>query len=225
MDKDSFLSWVLDQLKTRRERGITIDNDLWKFETTKCNITIIDAPGHRDSIKNVISGTSQIDCGILLVDARTGEFEVGISENGQTLEQTLLAHTLGVKQLIVAVNKMDLTEPPYSHVRFKEIHKKVSDLIKKIGYNPLNVAFVPISGWHGDNMLQPSANMGWYKGWEVTHKDGKTNGITLLDALDSIQFRDKWKSERKICLTLAEMLVEDMPQSNPGTIIRVEFLS
>jgi elongation factor 1-alpha len=185
--KGSFkYAWVMDKLKAERERGITIDIALWKFETPKFYVTIIDAPGHRDFIKNMITGTSQADCGILIVAAGTGEFEAGISKNGQTREHALLAYTLGVKQLIVGVNKMDSTEPPYSQARFEEIQKEVSNYIKKIGYNPATVAFVPISGWHGDNMLNTSSNMGWFKGWEVQSKERKANGTTLLEALDSI---------------------------------------
>merc|ERR1712037_156369 len=90
------------------------------------------------------------------------------------------------KQLIVAVNKMDSTEPPYSQSRFEEIQKEVPGFIKKVGYNPAAVAFIPISGWHGDNMIEASTNMGWYKGWNVERKEGKANGMTLLEALDSI---------------------------------------
>merc|ERR1719471_385119 len=81
---------------------------------------------------------------------------------------------------------MDSTEPPYSQARFEEIQKEVSGFIKKVGYNPAAVPFVPISGWHGDNMLQTSQNMSWYKGWDITRKEGKASGTTLLDALDSI---------------------------------------
>lgn len=157
MGKGSFkYAWVLDKLKAERERGITIDISLWKFETSKYYVTIIDAPGHRDFIKNMITGTSQADCAVLIVAAGVGEFEAGISKNGQTREHALLAYTLGVKQLIVGVNKMDSTEPPYSQKRYEEIVKEVSTYIKKIGYNPDTVAFVPISGWNGDNMLEPS---------------------------------------------------------------------
>merc|ERR1712230_202298 len=145
-----------------------------------------DAPGHRDFIKNMITGTSQADCGVLIIASGTGEFEAGISKNGQTREHALLAYTLGVKQLIVAVNKMDSTEPPYSQARFEEIQKEVSGFIKKVGYNPTAVPFVPISGWHGDNMLETSKNMSWYKGWNVERKEGKASGTTLLEALDSI---------------------------------------
>lgn len=101
----------------------------------------------------------QADCAVLIVAAGVGEFEAGISKNGQTREHALLAYTLGVKQLIVGVNKMDSTEPPYSQKRYEEIVKEVSTYIKKIGYNPDTVAFVPISGWNGDNMLEPSANV------------------------------------------------------------------
>merc|ERR1712242_509778 len=187
MGKGSFkYAWVLDKLKAERERGITIDIALWKFETPKYYVTIIDAPGHRDFIKNMITGTSQADCGVLIIASGVGEFEAGISKNGQTREHALLAYTLGVKQLIVGVNKMDSTEPPYSKARFEEIQKEVRGFIKKVGYNPAAVAFVPISGWHGDNMLETSTNMDWFKGWKVERKEGNASGTTLLEALDSI---------------------------------------
>jgi len=187
MGKGSFkYAWVLDKLKAERERGITIDIALWKFETPKFYVTIIDAPGHRDFIKNMITGTSQADCGVLIIASGVGEFEAGISKNGQTREHALLAYTLGVKQLIVGVNKMDSTEPPYSKDRFEEIQKEVSGFIKKVGYNPAAVAFVPISGWHGDNMLETSPNMPWFKNWTVESKEGKRTGTTLLEAFDSI---------------------------------------
>jgi elongation factor 1-alpha len=187
MGKGSFkYAWVLDKLKAERERGITIDIALWKFETSKYYVTIIDAPGHRDFIKNMITGTSQADCAVLIVAAGTGEFEAGISKNGQTREHALLAFTLGVKQLIVGVNKMDSTEPPFSENRYEEIKKEVSSYIKKIGYNPAAVAFVPISGWHGDNMLEPSTNMPWFKGWKVERKEGNGEGKCLIEALDAI---------------------------------------
>ncbi|KAF3841826.1 hypothetical protein F7725_023777 [Dissostichus mawsoni] len=215
MGKGSFkYAWVLDKLKAERERGITIDISLWKFETNKYYVTIIDAPGHRDFIKNMITGTSQVcnerllslvmvtaaslltvlmfyplqaDCAVLIVAAGVGEFEAGISKNGQTREHALLAYTLGVKQLIVGVNKMDSTEPNYSQKRYEEIVKEVSTYIKKIGYNPDTVAFVPVSGWNGDNMLEASPNMTWFKGWKVNRKDGNASGTTLLEALDAIQ--------------------------------------
>jgi len=193
MGKGSFkYAWVLDKLKAERERGITIDIALWKFQTNKYDVTIIDAPGHRDFIKNMITGTSQADCAVLIVASSTGEFEAGISKNGQTREHALLAYTLGVKQMIVGVNKIDNTEPPYSEKRFEEIKKEVGSFLKKTGYNPKAVIFVPISGWHGDNMIEASPNMSWYKGWSCEQvlekgKEPKTSkGNTLLEALDTI---------------------------------------
>ncbi|CAL1532846.1 unnamed protein product [Lymnaea stagnalis] len=187
MGKGSFkYAWVLDKLKAERERGITIDIALWKFQTDKLYVTIIDAPGHRDFIKNMITGTSQADCAVLIVAAGTGEFEAGISKEGQTREHALLAYTLGVNQLIIGVNKMDSTTPPYSENRFREIEKEVGTYIKRIGYNPNSVPFVPISGWVGDNMVEESSNMPWYKGWSVERKEGNASGKTLMNALDAI---------------------------------------
>jgi len=199
MGKGSFkYAWVLDKLKAERERGITIDIALWKFETEKYYVTIIDAPGHRDFIKNMITGTSQADCAVLIVAAGHGEFEAGISKDGQTREHALLAYTLGVKQMIVGVNKMDSTSPaPYAEARFLEIRKEVQGYVKKIGYNPKEIIFCPISGWHGDNMLEKSEKMDWWskgygekkgeKGWSKTTKEGgDKTGLTLLEALDSI---------------------------------------
>merc|ERR1711872_1087261 len=144
-----------------------------KFETQKYFVTIIDAPGHRDFIKNMITGTSQADCAVLIVASSTGEFEAGISKNGQTREHCLLAFTLGVKQMIVAVNKIDNTEPPYSEQRFKEISKEISSYVKKVGYNPKKIAIIP-----------------WYKGWaqETSAKKPKpVEGKTLLEAVNSIE--------------------------------------
>merc|ERR1711904_554916 len=174
MGKGSFkYAWVLDKLKAERERGITIDIALWKFESAKYYFTIIDAPGHRDFIKNMITGTSQADLAVLIVASSTGEFEAGISKDGQTREHALLAYTLGVKQMRVAMNKMDNTTPPYSEARYKEIKEEVTNFLKKTGYDPEKIPFIPISGFHGDNMIEDSSNMGWYK------------GQCLLDSLDT----------------------------------------
>ncbi|KAJ8375131.1 hypothetical protein SKAU_G00057110 [Synaphobranchus kaupii] len=187
MGKSSFkFAWVLDKLKAERERGITIDISLLKFNTHKFSITIIDAPGHRDFIKNMITGTSQADAALLVVSAAKGEFEAGISRNGQTREHSLLAYTLGVKQMMVCVNKMDVTEPPYSQKRFEEVVRNVTVFIKKIGYDPTAVPFVPVSGWNSENMLAPSPKMPWFKGWKIKRKEGNANGRTLLEVLDSI---------------------------------------
>ncbi|CAD8090139.1 unnamed protein product [Paramecium primaurelia] len=173
--KGSFkYAWVLDNLKDERERGITIDISLWKFETNKYNYTVIDAPGHRDFIKNMITGTTQADIALLMIASPAGEFEAGISQNGQTKEHILLAYTLGVRQLICAINKMDERSVNYSKGRYEEIVKEMTIYLKKVGYNTDNIPFIPISGWNGDNMLEKSINLQWY------------NGPTLLEALDAV---------------------------------------
>jgi elongation factor 1-alpha len=175
MGKGSFkYAWVLDKLKAERERGITIDIALWKFETKKYQFTIIDAPGHRDFIKNMITGTSQADVALLVIASGTGEFEAGISKTGQTREHALLAYTLGVKQMIVAINKMDDKSVNYSESRFNEIKEETSRFLKKTGYKPETIPFIPISGWNGDNMVEKSDNLKWF------------TGPTLIDALDNV---------------------------------------
>ncbi|XP_072175379.1 elongation factor 1-alpha-like [Diadema setosum] len=185
MGKGSFkYAWVLDKLKAERERGITIDIALWKFETEKYVVTVIDAPGHRDFIKNMITGTSQADCAVLMISAAKGEFETGISKEGQTREHALLCYTLGVKQLIVCVNKMDSAE--YSEKRFQEIVKEVSAYTKKVGFSVKGIGFVPVSGWKGDNILDPSENMPWYKGWTTDRGGVTASGKTLYECLDAI---------------------------------------
>ena len=174
MGKASFkYAWVLDKLKAERERGITIDIALWKFESEKSVFTIIDAPGHRDFIKNMITGTSQADVAILMIASPSGEFESGWSKDGQTREHALLAFTMGVKQMICCCNKMDSAN--YSEERYKEIKAEVSTYLKQVGYKVETVPFIPISGWVGDNMLEMSDNMPWYK------------GQYLLEALDAIK--------------------------------------
>jgi elongation factor 1-alpha len=175
MGKGSFkYAWVLDKLKAERERGITIDIALWKFETKKFYFTIIDAPGHRDFIKNMITGTSQADVAILMIPAATGEFEAAYAKTGQLREHALLAFTLGVKQMIVAVNKMDEKTVNYAESRYNEIKDEVSKFLTKIGYKGDTVPFVPVSGFNGDNLIERSSNMPWYK------------GPILLEVLDAI---------------------------------------
>ncbi|TPP55156.1 Elongation factor Tu C-terminal domain family protein [Leishmania donovani] len=145
-------AWVLDKLKAERERGITIDIALWKFESPK-----------------------SADAAILMIDSTHGGFEAGISKDGQTREHALLAFTLGVKQMVVCCNKMDDKTVTYAQSRYDEISKEVGAYLKRVGYNPEKVRFIPISGWQGDNMIERSDNMPWYK------------GPTLLDALDMLE--------------------------------------
>ncbi len=177
---DTFkFAWVLDKLKEERERGLTIDLSFWRFETDKYYFTIIDAPGHRDFVKNMITGASQADCALLTVSAKKGEFEAGIGPGGQTREHIFLIRTLGVDQLVVAVSKMDDATVNWSEGRFDEIRRKVSELLKRAGYNVGKIPFVPVSGWTGDNLAELSEKMPWYK------------GPTLLQALDQFEVPPK----------------------------------
>ncbi|MEM4311688.1 MAG: translation elongation factor EF-1 subunit alpha [Nitrososphaerales archaeon] len=170
---DTFkFAWVLDSLKDERERGVTIDLAFQKFETPKYFYTLIDAPGHRDFIKNMITGASEADCAILVSSAKKGEFEAGIEAGGQTKEHTFLLKTLGVNQICVCVNKMDDITVNWSEERYKECRVQLEKLLRSVGYDISKVDFIPTSGWLGDNLIKRSKNMPWYK------------GPTLLEALD-----------------------------------------
>ena len=161
-------AWVMDSLKEERERGVTIDVSHKRFNTDKYYFTIIDAPGHRDFVKNMITGTSQADAAVLVVSAIEGP-------QAQTKEHIFLARTLGVTQLIVALNKMDAVKPAFDQKRYDEVKEEVSKLLKGVGYKLEKVQFVPLSAYKGDNATKPSPNMSWYK------------GPTLLQALDVLE--------------------------------------
>jgi len=180
LGKETFkFAWVLDNLKEERERGLTIDLRFLKFETKKYYFTIIDAPGHRDFVKNMITGASQADGAILFVSAKRGEFEAGIGAGGQTREHAFLAFTLGVNQLAVAVNKMDDSTVNWSEERYNEVKNEVGRMLKMVGYKLEKISFVPTSGWTGDNLVKKSEKMPWYK------------GTTLIDALDTFEVPPK----------------------------------
>lgn len=163
-------AWVLDSIKDERERGITIDLAFQKFETPKYFYTLIDAPGHRDFIKNMITGASEADAAILVISVKAGEMEAAIEPGGQGREHAFLARTLGVSQIVVALNKMD--DANYQEARYKEAKEAVDKMLKLVGYNTAKIQFIPISGWKGDNLIKKSENMAWYK------------GPTLAEALD-----------------------------------------
>jgi len=170
---DSFkYAWVLDQLKDERERGVTIDLAFQRFETPKYFYTLIDAPGHRDFIKNMITGASEADGAVLVVSAKKGEEDVALGPGGQAREHAFLLRTLGVTQLAVSINKMDDQTVKYSEQRFNEAKQDVENLLKTVGYNISKINIIPVSGWTGENLVKKSTNMPWYK------------GPTLLEALD-----------------------------------------
>jgi elongation factor 1-alpha len=209
MGKGSFcFAFYMDKDKTERERGITINCTTKEFFTNNFHYTIIDAPGHRDFLKNMLSGASQADVGVILVPA-DGGFEIAIQEGnhkqeevqGQTRQHALLLNLLGVKQLIVAVNKMDDAKAAYSQARFENIRDEMRHMLKGVGWKPdfvdNCVPIVPISGWVGDNLKEKSNNMPWWNGVDVKTYDGsKTVHVnTLLDALNDYALVPKRNAE------------------------------
>ena len=172
MGKSSFaLAWVLDQGSEERSRGVTIDIASNKFETEKTAFTILDAPGHRDFIPNMIAGAAQADFAVLVVDASTGSFESGLK--GQTKEHALLVRSMGVQRIIIAVNKLDTVN--WNQERFTEIQQQISSFLTTAGFLPKNIAFIPCSGLNGDNITRRSteASAAWY------------TGPTLIEELDN----------------------------------------
>jgi elongation factor 1-alpha len=169
--KESFaFAWVMDSLKEERERGITIDIAHKRFDTDKFYFTVVDCPGHRDFVKNMITGASQADAAVLVVAAPDGVM-------AQTKEHIFLSRTLGINQLIVAVNKMDAVD--YSEKRFKEVVEQVSGILKMIGFKPAEIPFVPTSAFYGDNVVKLSDKTPWYK------------GMSMMQALDNLKQPEK----------------------------------
>ena len=165
-------AYVMDGLKEERERGITIDVAHKEFFTPNYYYTVIDAPGHRDFVKNMITGTSQADAAVLCVAADDGV-------NAQTKEHAFLARVLGVQQLIVNVNKMDISGVNYSQDKYDNVVTEVTALLKMAGFNTDEVPFIPCAALAGDNVFNKSENMPWY------------NGMTLFEAIDKIQMPPK----------------------------------
>ncbi len=177
-DRESWsYAYVFDRLKEERQRGITIDLAFRKFETKTKYFTIIDAPGHADFVKNMITGASQADAAILVISGKKGEMEVGIAANGQTREHAYLAQTLGVKQLVVAVNKADVYD--YSEDRYNEVKAATSELLKSIGFPVKKIPFVPVSGIKAENLTEKTDKLPWY------------DGPTLLEAIDNFEIPPK----------------------------------
>ncbi|MCX9024460.1 MAG: translation elongation factor EF-1 subunit alpha [Candidatus Methanoperedens sp.] len=169
--KESFVfAWVMDSLKEERDRGITIDVAHQRFDTAKYYFTIVDCPGHRDFVKNMITGASQADAAILVCAAKEGV-------QSQTKEHVFLARTLGITQLIIAINKID--EVNYDKARYDAVKTEVSTLLKMVGYKPDEMNFIPTSAFKGDNLAKPSENTKWY------------TGPTLLASLDMLKMPEK----------------------------------
>ncbi len=162
LKKETFeFAFVMDKLKEERERGLTIDIMHQRFDTQKYYFTIIDCPGHRDFVKNMITGTSQADGAILVCSAKEGIQE-------QTKEHAYLAKVLGVSQLIVAINKMDAVN--YDEAKYNSTKAEAEKLLKGIGFKVEEIPFVPTSGYKGDNVAKKSENMPWYKGKTIVEE-------------------------------------------------------
>lgn len=198
LGKDSFaFAFYMDKSKEERARGVTISCTTKEFFTDSYHYTIIDAPGHRDFIKNMISGASQADVGLLMVPA-DGNFITSIAKGdhkagqvqGQTRQHARLLNLLGVKQLIVGVNKMDCDVAKYGNERFTEIKNEIAGMLVKVGWKKGFVAesvpVIPISGWMGDNLITKSPNMDWWKGCDVVVAKTKIHIHTLSDALEKM---------------------------------------
>jgi len=170
-------AWVMDNIKDERARGITIDLAFKKFETPKYFFTLIDAPGHRDFVKNMITGASEADCAILVLSAKEGETDTAVAPGGQAREHAFLLKTLGVSQIILAINKMD--DSKFSEDAYKAAKEKGEKLVKSVGYKIENVPAIPISGWTGENLVKKSENMPWY------------SGKTLLESFDDFTVPEK----------------------------------
>ena len=182
MGKSSFMyAWVLDQTEEERNRGVTIDVAQANFETETKNVTLLDAPGHKDFIPNMITGAAQADAAILVVDATSKEFESGFNQGGQTKEHTMLVKSLGISQLAVAVNKLDNAN--WSEERFREIELQLKPFLKQVGFKVGSVPFVPCSGLNGENLTERSKLKG-LTSWFV--------GPCLLEVID--QFRTSERS-------------------------------
>jgi elongation factor 1 alpha-like protein len=164
--KGSFkFAWVLDDTDEERERGVTIDVAQAYFETDTRGVTILDAPGHRDFLPNAIMGVAEADAAVLVVDATKGEFETGFGRGGQTREHAIVARSLGIQHMIVAVNKMDACG--WDEARFNEVRDALARFLQTLGFKPDNVQFVPTSGFHGHNVTcpaPPDCGSAWYTG-------------------------------------------------------------
>jgi elongation factor 1-alpha len=147
--------FVMDKLSEERDRGVTIDLAHARFDTPKFEFTIVDCPGHRDFVKNMITGASQADAAVLVVAVDDGVMP-------QTKEHAFLARTLGINQLIIGINKMDLVD--YSEEKFNELKEEISELVKTVAYKPSDINFIPLSAFEGDNIAESSPNTPWYKG-------------------------------------------------------------
>eukprot|EP01083_Nonionella_stella_P107506 311417_1 len=193
--KESFkFAHIFDSHLVEKHRGISIDYHVKHFYSNYFHYTLIDAPGHRDYIHNMIYATAAADIAILMIPANKHDFEYSLQKanykldrrEGNSRQHATICHVLGIRQLIVCINKMDHKSVNYSETRFNEVKDAVRKMLSKIGYKTKKIPFIPISAWNGENVVKPSNHMDWYQGFNVKIKKTLMNGHTLLDALDHV---------------------------------------
>uniref|UniRef100_A0AAY4C1Q1 Tr-type G domain-containing protein n=1 Tax=Denticeps clupeoides TaxID=299321 RepID=A0AAY4C1Q1_9TELE len=197
-----YLSWALDTNQEERDKGKTVEVGRAYFETDKKHFTILDAPGHKSFVPNMIGGASQADLAVLVISARKGEFETGFEKGGQTREHAMLAKTAGVKHLIVLINKMDDTTVNWSLERYEECKEKLVPFLKKVGFNPRkDIHFMPCSGLTGANLKEPVDFCSWYTGLPfIPHLDSLPNFNRSSDGPVRLPIVDKYKDMGTVIL-------------------------
>merc|ERR1712195_271238 len=230
LGKGSFaFAFYMDRQKEERERGVTISCTTKEFFTESYHYTVIDAPGHRDFIKNMITGASQADVALLMVPS-DGNFTTSIAKGnakagevqGQTRQHSVLINLLGVKQLLVGVNKMDCDVAKYGNDRYTEIKDEMMHMLKKVGWKKgfvdTQLPVLPISGWMGDNLIKQSTNMDWWKGMDIVPLSGDEKIIhvnTLLDCLEKLVQPPKRTDEGAMRVPLSGVLnIKGLPKDN-----------
>ena len=217
LGKSSFMfAHFMDNQKAEQERGITISCTTKEFFTDNYHYTVIDAPGHRDFLKNMISGASQADVALLMVPADKGGFERAIAKGnhktgevmGQTRQHAQLCYLLGIEQLVVGINKMDAESVNYSEERYNEIKDEVHNMLRKQGWAKKmdSIPFIPLSGWTGENLTEESTNMPWYKGFEVKVGNETVKGNTLVDALTNVARPPKRPTDAPLRVPVSQLI-------------------
>nr|XP_020476024.1 eukaryotic peptide chain release factor GTP-binding subunit ERF3A [Monopterus albus] len=197
-----YLSWALDTNQEERDKGKTVEVGRAYFETEKKHFTILDAPGHKSFVPNMIGGASQADLAVLVISARKGEFETGFEKGGQTREHAMLAKTAGVKHLIVLINKMDDPTVNWSLERYEECKEKLLPFLKKVGFNPKkDIHFMPCSGLTGANLKDPVSECPWYTGLPfISHLDSLPIFTRSSDGPVRLPIVDKYKDMGTVIL-------------------------
>ncbi|XP_049555726.1 eukaryotic peptide chain release factor GTP-binding subunit ERF3A isoform X3 [Orcinus orca] len=219
-----YLSWALDTNQEERDKGKTVEVGRAYFETEKKHFTILDAPGHKSFVPNMIGGASQADLAVLVISARKGEFETGFEKGGQTREHAMLAKTAGVKHLIVLINKMDDPTVNWSNERYEECKEKLVPFLKKVGFNPKkDIHFMPCSGLTGANLKEQSDFCPWYIGLPfIPYLDNLPNFSRSVDGPIRLPIVDKYKHNVEVLGILSDDVETDSVAPGENLKIRLK---